>query len=237
MREVYERVPVEESNHTLDQASTQAVTHLRSSLADGKHWVSALLESMSLWTLPEEVFQERHYRYLLDGEAFDWLVLAERLLAEVDGLVPEGEKAKLLFSGDTSHAVSEEEFRRLLGPQKYSAYLNHWYGVVVEEALLQCAEEEEWKQVRSGGLRSASGVAERAFLHVYGQTQEELLLKFRKEKGYPHDPKMSLTQVKEFTYWLFKYRVNHSEGARVASDTRKAIIYLERLRARTGPKG
>ncbi|MBI2856344.1 MAG: hypothetical protein HYX93_05805 [Chloroflexi bacterium] len=228
---------MEERNHTLDPASAQAVTHLRSSLADGKHWVHALLESMSLWTLPEEVFQERHYRYLLDGEAFDWLVLAERLLAEVDSLVPEDEKARLLFSGDTSYAVSEEEFRRLLGPHKHSAYLNYWYGVVVEEALLQCAEEEEWKRIRSGGLRSASGVTKRAFLRVYGQPQTELLLGFRKEKGYPNVPEMSLTEAKEFTYWLFKYRVNNSEGARVASDTRKAILYLESLRTRAGRRG
>ena len=68
---------------------------------------------MSLWTLPEEVFQERHYRYVLDGEAFDWLVLAERLLTEVDGLVPEEEKNRLLLSGELSNTTSAEEFKQL----------------------------------------------------------------------------------------------------------------------------
>ena len=64
--------------------NAQAIAHLKSALAQGRDWVPALLESMALWTLPEEVYQEKHHRYLLDGEAFDWLLLAERLLAEVD---------------------------------------------------------------------------------------------------------------------------------------------------------
>ena len=214
-------------------SNSQAIDHLKAALVQGREWVPALLESMALWTLPEEMFQDRHHRYLLDGEAFDWLLLAERLLAEVDGLVPEDEKRELLFSGDVSRSVSEEEFKDSLGPQKYSAYLNYWYGVVVEEAIVQCAEEEEWKRVRSAGGRSPSGVTDRAYSRIYGKAQETLLSQFREERGYPPEPSMALTEAKEFTYWLFKYRVKHSEGARVASDTRKGIQFLQSMRART----
>ena len=39
---------------------------------------------------------------------------------------------------------------------------------------------------------------------------------------------MTLTESKEFTYWLFKYRLANSDGSRIASDTRKAIGYLEK---------
>ena len=38
-------------------------------------------------------------------------------------------------------------------------------------------------------------------------------------------------QLKEFTYWLFKYRVRSLEGARVASDTRKGLAALSRVEA------
>ncbi|MBF8267116.1 MAG: hypothetical protein HW388_624 [Dehalococcoidia bacterium] len=220
------------SIHPDQLSNSQAIEHLKGALAEGKGWMQALLESMALWTLPEEVFRERPHKYLLDGEAFDWLLLAERLLSEVDGLVPEEEKSHLLLSGDVSRSVSEEEFKRLLGPEKHSAYLNYWYGVVVEEAILQCVEEEEWKRLRSGGLRGFSGVTDQAYRHIYGLAQEELLRKFRQEKGYPQAPTMTLTEAKEFTYWLFKYRMKHCEGARVASDTRKGILFLERVRAR-----
>jgi len=32
--------------------------------------------------------------------------------------------------------------------------------------------------------------------------------------------------MKEFTYWLFKYRLKHCDKARVASDTKKALDWL-----------
>jgi hypothetical protein len=39
---------------------------------------------------------------------------------------------------------------------------------------------------------------------------------------------MNLDELKEFTYWLFKYRVKHSEKSRVASDTKKALLYMQK---------
>jgi hypothetical protein len=37
-----------------------------------------------------------------------------------------------------------------------------------------------------------------------------------------------LTELKEFTYWLFKYRLRQSDKAKVASDTKKALGQLKR---------
>jgi hypothetical protein len=42
---------------------------------------------------------------------------------------------------------------------------------------------------------------------------------------------MDLTEHKELTYWLFKYRVRNSDKARVASDTRKGLAQLQRMAA------
>ena len=42
---------------------------------------------------------------------------------------------------------------------------------------------------------------------------------------------MSLTELKEFTYSLFKRRVELWDPARVASDTRKGLERLKRLKA------
>lgn len=208
----------------------QAIHHLKRSIAEGKDWVRALVESISYWTSPEETFRERRNKYLLEGEAFDWLLLADRLLTEVDGLVPEDDRRRLLATGDVSGSVTGDEFKDLLGPSKYSAYLNYWYGVVVEGAVVQCVEEEEWKRQNSGGVQSPIGVADIAYRRVYGLGRLELLGMFRKEKGYPPSETVDTTEFKEFTYWLFKYRLEHSEGARVASDTRKGILFLEKKR-------
>ncbi len=206
----------------------QVIDYLKESLARGKDWFPALLESISLWTLSEEIVEDKHYRYLLDGEAFDWLLLAERLLFEVDELVKQDGKRDLLATGDISKFASDEQFRTLLGAEKYSAYLNYWYGVVVEQAIIKSVEEEETKRIRSSGIVAPHGVTQVAYQRIYGQTQEALQAQFRKDKGYPHQSYMARAEVKEFTYWLFKFRIKHGEGARVASDTRKGIQFLRR---------
>ncbi|MBI4201208.1 MAG: hypothetical protein HY531_02835, partial [Chloroflexi bacterium] len=117
------------------------VDWLRTSLLAGRAWPSALLEAAGRWPLPQEEVDGVRYQYLLLGEAFDWLNLASRLLLEVDGLVPADEKEALLFQSRLPQEVSEVEFRNLLGPDKYRAHLNYFYGVVVEEALLLAVEE------------------------------------------------------------------------------------------------
>ena len=213
-------------------SNPEAIQHLRNALAEGRDWVPALLESMSMWTIPEEVHDDRHNRYLLDGEAFDWLVLAERLLAEVDGQVPEEEKSQLLSSGEFPRTLSEDDLRGLLGPEKYSAYLNYWYGVVVEQAVMRSAEEEEQKRLPVRGTRARRQAAERAFRRVYGEGREELHRRFRGERGYEEAASVTATEAKEFTYWLFKHRLITGEGERVASDTRKGLLFLNRNRDR-----
>ncbi|MFC2059874.1 hypothetical protein ACFLTZ_02115 [Chloroflexota bacterium] len=55
-----------------------------------------------------------------------------------------------------------------------------------------------------------------------------LLKRFRQDKGYPRLKSISLTELKEFTYWLFKYRLKHCDKARVASDTKKALEQLSK---------
>ena len=56
----------------------ESVAYLRDAIAKGKHWFIALLESIAMWTLSEENYKDRQHRYIIGGEAFDWLLLAER---------------------------------------------------------------------------------------------------------------------------------------------------------------
>jgi len=57
----------------------------------------------------------------------------------------------------------------------------------------------------------------------------KLLSAFREERGLPAGSDMTLAECKEFTYWLFKYRLRYCDPARVASDTRRAMAMLQRL--------
>lgn len=202
------------------------VRHLKEAIASGKHWYIALLETIGLWQATEETIDGRLYRYLIDGEAFDWLLLAERLCLEVDDLLPEDEKTALLFHGKPPLKLAAEEFKQLIGSHKHRQYLNYFYGVTVEEALIQTVEEEVRKERLSLGMGKKHGALDEAYSRIYGATQSELLKQFRREKGYPGSRSTGLTELKEFTYWLFKYRLNHCDKARVASDTKKALKWL-----------
>jgi hypothetical protein len=212
-------------------ADREALDQFERALSEGRHWFTALLEAVALWRPPEEQVGERHYRYLIDGEAFDWLLLAERLTDAVDGVVSPGEREALLFFDRPPIELGDGEFKRLIGPAKYVAHLNYLYGVVVEEALQLAVEEEVHKERRSRVWEKGGAVEEKVFERVYGKGRQELLSQFREERSLPQADSIFFDELKQFTYWLFKYRVRRCDGARVASDTRKALVQLSKLGA------
>ncbi len=206
-----------------------SVAYLKERIDDGDHWYVAVLKTMAGWTLPEETIDGRTYRYLIGGEAFDWLLLIERLVDELGSVAGEKDREALLFHGHPPLEIDEDEFQTLIGTPKHQAYLNFLYGVVVEEAL-QLAVEQEVEKQRHGQVLSARDTAgETGFQRLYGNSEAELLAKFRKERNLAEGDRIEFADLKEFTYWLFKFRVRRHEGARVASDTRKGLAALSRV--------
>ena len=230
------------SGGDLAQQVPESVLHLKSALDAGTTWFQALLEAVGLWTLPHEVYQGRNYQYLIRGEAFDWLLLAERLCADLDGAIPAEAKEVLLVTGKLPEEVTPKMFRELIGGTKHGAYLNYWYGVVLEEALQLAVEEEVRKRHRALCYPDSEELVEQAFVHLYGKNRSDLLAEFRQlsystpplitQAVDSDEPTLSLTELKEFTYWLFKYRVNVWDPARVASDTRKGLRRMTLLEQR-----
>lgn len=200
----------------------EALAGLRESVRAGASWPLALLEAMGRWTATEEVFRGRRYRYLIQGEALNWPLLGHRLLQEVDTPIPASQRKRLLqgfFPPDLSH----NDVRRLLGAEKHRAFLNYWYGVVVEHALQKAVEGEVRKERVSRGLSPRGPVAEQAFKKIYDEPRSALLARFRdSENGNAAD------EGSAFTYWLFKLRLSQCEKERVASDTRKGLEWLHR---------
>jgi len=206
---------------------SQAIRHLEQAIAGGKHWYLALLEAIGLWDTTEEIHDGRTYHYLISGEAFDWLLLAERLCQSVDGLLPDAEKTALLFYGEPPLNLPIEEFKELIGISKYRQYLNYFYGVTVEEALILAVEDEVRKEKWASGYYREKDTTNETYRRIYGTTKAILLRRFRRDKGYPQLQSIRLTELKEFTYWLFKHRLKQCDKAKVASDTRKALDWLK----------
>jgi hypothetical protein len=208
---------------------TQAIQGLKNAIVEGRNWYVALLEAVRLWSSPEEDYAGRHYQYLVDNEAFDWLVLADRLCEEFDGLIPEKERINLLFFDTPPIGLSKDEFKNLIGDSKYQAHLNYLYGILVEKFLILAVTEEIRKEKRVLGLHDDNGVVDEAHRRIYGATQLALLKQFRKERHYPQLRSIGLSELNEFTYWLFKYRIKRRDRSCVASDTKKALVKLHEL--------
>jgi len=212
----------------LVSSEDKVIRQLKEDIAASKHWYIALLEAIGRWEVAEELVDGRSYKYLIDGEAFDWLLLAERLCQAANSLLPEDEKIALLFHGKPPLEISANEFKKLIGNQKYKQQLNYFYGITAEEALLQAVEDEVRKERLALGRNNEQDITDEAFHRIYGATQQELLNLFRQEKGYHRSRSISLAELKEFTYWLFRYRLRHCEKARIGSDTKKALDWLKR---------
>jgi hypothetical protein len=209
----------------------QAARTFRQAVEAGEDWFDALLLTISAWEEPAETLGERTYQYLIDGEAFDWLLLAERLCHEVDGAIPAHERDDLLFFGKMPRTLDDDEFRHAIGDAKHKAHLNFVYGVAVEEALQLVVEEEVLKELRSMVWNSGDSLERQVFERIYGHSRDDLLDVYLTSRDLPVTGELSFGDYKSFIYWLFKYRMNQSDPARVASDTRKALVQLSHLEA------
>ncbi|MDA1035968.1 MAG: hypothetical protein O3B65_03695 [Chloroflexi bacterium] len=196
-------------------------------------WGEALVAAIGQWSAPAEVVDGDELTYLLAGEAFDWLRLAERLLRALDealpGTVPLEERDRVLFHGGLPKGVTPERFREGLGPEKYRAHLNYFYGVVVEEALWQAVERETVKERGVRGLHHPLGLDDLVSQKLYRTDADALLRRFWREQDKRPAAKFTLSQWKQFSYWRFKLRVGRQDSSRTASDTRKGLTMLEEL--------
>ncbi|MCH7735482.1 MAG: hypothetical protein IH961_09760 [Chloroflexi bacterium] len=224
------------------QAEIQAdnlIDDLRARLADENvDWRRTLFEIMAEWPLAGEQVDDREFVYLIGGEAFDWRALAERLMNACGDAISLDNQERLLLGPDPPPEISDDEFSRMLGVEKQRGHLNYLYGVTAERGLILAVEEAIRKRRVARGYSPSDDRIEDAYVNLYRATQEELLKEYRRELTPPEGKppasgELTLTLIESdaFTYWLFKRRFKLSEPARLASDTRKALEQLERMRA------
>ena len=212
------------------RAVPPAIDHLIRETGAGRPWAGPLIEAVGMWTAPRETVDGCELTYLIGGEAFDWLLLAERLLRAVPDGVPAADRERLPSTGALPPGITGAQFKDALGVSKYRAHLNFFYGVVVEEALWLAVEREVVKQLGVRGRNDGAGVQDLVMRRLYGADMTPLVRRFNRERGHSRSVRFSLSDWKAFTYWAFKLRVLRSDSARTASDTRKALRVLHELR-------
>lgn len=219
----------DETSGESDLAVDDVVARFREDVRSGMHWFEALLDAIGRWRAPGETRNGRRYDYLIAGEAFDWLLLAERLLDEIPELAPASEVEALLFTGRWPIDLDDDEFAARLGAAKYSAHLNYTYGVLVETALQLSVEEEVHKENHASPWGDDLRAHESMFQRVYGADRDHLRAAYYEDTGTMLQEDLSLREWETFVYWLFKQRLKRQDKARVASDTRKGLAQLSRM--------
>ena len=210
----------------------EAIVQFRERVGAGEHWFTAMLSAMKSWRSPIEEYEGRTFRYVYGNEAFDYLVLAERLCEAARDLIPEEEWERLILEGIPPISITIRQFKELLGPEKYRAHLNFLYGIAAEEALQLSLEEAFQKDRMFLGAASPYGDLAETFPRLYDAPFEDLLGEFRRDHGLPDGETISWSDHREFTYWLFKYRLKATDKARIAANTRRALDQLEQMRSR-----
>lgn len=219
----------------LSTDQTPAVRAFADALGAGDHWYSALLGAVHLWSRDEECYGGRYFRYMIAGEALDLLLVMERISWDFRQLLPPEECEALFFCAQPPFTYSDRDFAHLLGEEKYCAYLNYFYGVTLEEVLLH-AVDDEIQKATNYGVTLDSRDPESLYTRLYGKDEHELLVEFCAERDKRVNGVITLTEWKEFLYWLFKQRVASSLPERLASDSQKGLDTLRMLRG-TYPAG
>ena len=131
------------------------------------------------------------------------------------------------MSGTFPREVLAHELRHCLGSVKFQAYLNYWYGVTVESAIQLAVQEEIRKDRLSKGFVSQKGLLNEVFIRIYNDKKTQLYNRFKQQHAPILQRVNNTGRYKEFTYWLFKIRLDLFDGARVASDTCKGLEWLQ----------
>ncbi len=221
-------MPLSAENSSPVLAVEEAINHFKVEISSGNNWYLSLLAAVKNWPVSEETIGDQKYRYLIYGEALDLLQITERLVKAANDLVPEGEIIPFLFHNKPPVTLTPEETRLAMGDQRFAQYLNFFYGITAEEALLQAVEDEVRKDEQGLNVHTETHIIDETYRRVYDVPHRLLLRQFRKERGYPLGVAVSLEQMKEFSYWRFKYRLKHCDKARIASDTKKALNWMQR---------
>ncbi len=198
---------------------------------DYKNWKKILFDLISGWSLSKEKFSTNQINYLIGGEAFNWKTLAVRIASQSKYLSVNEKFWKWIIESDYDGGIPEKELKDFLGYEKYRAHLSYFYGVIVEQALISSVEDSQIKKIISAGILTNEEEINSVYTNIYGDTREHLWQIFRME--YQIDilnTSFTISDDESFIYWLFKLRLQNSDPARIASDTKRGLIKLEQIK-------
>ena len=194
------------------------------------------------WPKQNELLNGQPFHYFIGGEAFNWKRLAELIATQIADTDTDFIHADQIFKWIDSTGVfggiNEQEFRRILGVDAWRAHLNYFYGVHIEQCLIAAIQSRIQKKRYSAGMPPSDDASDRAFLGLYEETEQDLwqtFLELNSERladliAESTEESRTVALDEEFTYWLFKRRIEHTNAPQVAAETQRGLDMLNRIK-------
>ena len=203
------------------------INELNNNFDSDESLIHTFLKIIGHWPLKSEIIGDIDYQYWINDEAFNWYLLASRIIFSVKD---EQNIKKLDHFLSTVHFLPGSDQRimiNLFPPDKYRAHLNFIYGVILEEVIICFNEMEKNKDVLN--QFNVTDSINLVYLNLYGMDYTEFIRLYEFETKTKLDQFDTLHSYYNFLYWSWKYRLKKSTPEKIAYDSQSGINFLMNL--------
>ena len=197
---------------------TKLIQELRNEVSQGENWQKSVAKYIGLWNEKEEFYRGYKYIYLIDDEALDWLNLTERLVSSIKSYITKEEYNYVSTSGLLLDQDIYKYIKETIPKKKLSQMRNFYYGIIIENLIYNYKILEYQKNTIV-----VEDNDQKFYEEIYNKPIEVLYEMFYKEKKTITKNKLNFHELKLFSYWLFKYRLKHSDKTKMAHETNTAL--------------
>jgi len=179
----------------------------------------------------KEIPYQKINKSFISGEAFNLKLSLKLYYSEFKNL---DEIDDYLFIPYDFNQKERDIIKRLMGAKLYSAHLNYFYGIVVENAIREILRLEIEKKRSYHNYDNDSEINDKVFDLIYGKKNKDLWAEFCTyerlgSKSYYVPNKIYSLEYDSFTYWLSKKRIKSCAPELNASLISRGLNYLKRI--------
>ena len=175
----------------------------------------------------DQLQKEELAKLLIFNESFNWkAVLLPILKIKYDF------ETIIDFYSETIKLGNQFKLKSLMPSRLYSAHLNYYYGVLVEQSIREIKRKDFEKEKNILSKSSFDLIDNEIFIFLYGKSKlnlwKEFSLNFRlKSKSYYVPSKIYCNESENFDYWLSKRRILRCTRELNASLLSRGLEYLK----------
>ena len=177
----------------------------------------------------DQLQKEELAKLLIFNESFNWKAVLLPILKIKYDL-----ETIIDFYNETIKLGNQFKLKSLMPSRLYSAHLNYYYGVLVEQSIREIKRKDFEKEKNILSKSSFDLIDNEIFIFLYGKSKlnlwKEFSLNFRlKSKSYYVPSKIYCNESEKFDYWLSKRRILRCTRELNASLLSRGLEYLKGL--------